>query len=57
MSTDQFASSESVNVISEIERKASELDRLYNLMKEKLITATYFEKIQILTLVLDSWSC
>ena len=57
VSTDQLASSESVNVISETEQKASELDRLHNLMKEKLTTATYSEKIQILTLAPDSSSC
>ena len=57
VSTDQLASSESVNVISETEQKASELDRLHNLMKEKLTTTTYSEKIQILTLAPDSWSC
>ena len=56
VSTDQLASSESVNVISETEQKASELDRLHNLMKEKLTTAAYSEKIQILTLAPDSWS-
>ena len=33
VSTDQLASSESVDVISETEQKASELDRLHNLMK------------------------
>ena len=55
MSTDQLSSSESV-VISETEQKASELDRLHNLMKEKLTAATYSENIQILTLAPDSWS-
>ena len=56
VSTDHLASSESVNVISETEQKASELDRLHNLVKEKLTTAAYSEKIQILTLAPDSWS-
>ena len=56
VSTDQLASSESVNVTSETEQKAPELDCLHNLMKEKLTTATYSEKIQILTLASDSWS-
>ena len=56
LSTDQLASSESVNVISETEQKASELDRLLSLVKEKLTAATYSEKIQILTLAPDSWS-
>ena len=36
--------------------KAEELDRLHAAMKEKLITASNTEKLQILTLVLDSWS-
>ena len=36
--------------------KADELDRLYTAMKEKLATASNTEKLQILTLVLDSWS-
>ena len=56
VSTDHLASSKSVNVISETEQKASGLDRLQNLIKEKLTTATYSEKIQILTLAPDSWS-
>ena len=56
VSTDQLASSESVNVISETEQNASELDHLHSLMKEKLTTAMYSEKIQILTFVPDSWS-
>ena len=56
VSTDQLASSKSVNIFSETEQKASELDHLHNLMKEKLTTATYFVKIQILTLAPDSWS-
>ena len=56
VSTDQLDSSESVNVTSETEQKAPELDCLHNLMKEKLTTATYSEKIQILTLASDSWS-
>ena len=57
VSTDQLASSESVNVISETEQKAPELDCVHNLMKEKLTTAANSEKIQILTLASDSWSC
>ena len=56
VNTDQLANSESLYVISETEQKASELDRLQNLMKEKLTTTTYSEKIQILTLAPDSWS-
>ena len=36
--------------------KAEELDRLYAAVKEKLFTASNAEKLQILTLVPDSWS-
>ena len=36
--------------------KAEELDRLHAAMKEKLVTASNTEKLQILTLVPDSWS-
>ena len=36
--------------------KAEELDRLHAAMKEKLITALNTEKLQMLTLVPDSWS-
>ena len=41
VSADQHASSESVNVISETQQMASELDLLHNLTEEKLTTATY----------------
>ena len=36
--------------------KAEKLDRLHTTMKEKLITASNTEKLQLLTLVPDSWS-
>ena len=36
--------------------KAEELDRLHAAMKENLVTASNTEKVQILTLVPDSWS-
>ena len=36
--------------------KAEELDRLHATMKEKLVTASNTEKLQILTLLPDSWS-
>ena len=36
--------------------KAEELDRLHAAMKEKLVTASNTEKLQILPLVPDSWS-
>ena len=36
--------------------KVEELDRLHSAMTEKLITASNTEKLQILTLVPDSWS-
>ena len=35
--------------------KAEELDRLHAAMKEKLVTASNTEKLQILTLIPDSW--
>ena len=41
---------------SQVNEKAIELDRLQEAMKAKLKTATYPEKIQILTLVPDKWS-
>ena len=41
---------------NEFKEKAIELDRLHEAMKDKLITATYAEKLQILTLAPDSWS-
>ena len=36
--------------------KAEELDRQYAAMKGKLVTTSNTEKLQILTLVSDSWS-
>ena len=36
--------------------KAAELERLHDGMREKLKTASYPEKIQILTLIPDKWS-
>ena len=36
--------------------KAEKLDRLHAAMKEKLVTASNTEKLQILTLIPDSWS-
>ena len=36
--------------------KAEDLDRLHAVMKEKLATSSNTEKLQILTLVPDSWS-
>ena len=36
--------------------KAEELDRQYDAMKEKLVTTSNTKKLQILTLVSDSWS-
>ena len=36
--------------------KTEELDRLHTAMKEKLVTTSNAEKLQILTLVPDSWS-
>ena len=36
--------------------KAEELGRLYTAMKEKLVTTSNTEKLQVFTLVPDSWS-
>ena len=36
--------------------KAEELDKLHAAMKEKLVTTSNTEKLQILTFVPDSWS-
>ena len=36
--------------------RAEELDRLHTAIKEKLVTTSNTEKLQILTLVPDSWS-
>ena len=36
--------------------QAEELDKLYAAIKEKLLTTSIIEKLQILTLVPDSWS-
>ena len=36
--------------------QVEELDKLYAAMKEKLLTTSNIEKLQILTLVPDSWS-
>ena len=49
--------SDSVFVTDDVQRKAAELERLHDAMREKLKTASYPEKIQILTLVPDKWSC
>ena len=43
-------------VDDQVRQKAKELDRLHEAMKEKLKDATSSEKIQILTLIPDSWS-
>ena len=41
---------------SDLQFKSAELDRLHDLMREKLKNASYPQKIQILTLVPDKWS-
>ena len=41
---------------SDTKNKFDELDRLHVAMKEKLVIASNAEKLQILTLVPDSWS-
>ena len=42
--------------MTDTKNKVEELDRLHAAMKEKLVTASNTEKLQILTLVPDSWS-
>ena len=53
---EQSACFEFANVISKSQKKVSELDRLQNLMKEKLTTTTYSENKLSLTPAPDSWS-
>ena len=48
--------SKSASKNDDIHLEASQLERLHKTMKEKLVTAPYPEKIQILTLTLDAWS-
>ena len=42
--------------MTDTKNKAEELDRLHAAMKKKLVTASNAEKMQVLTLVPDSWS-
>ena len=54
---EQLTVSESATHVHDaITQKALELDRLHDLMKEKLANASTSEKIQIMTLAPDSWS-
>ena len=39
-----------------MQKKLNDLVRLHKAMQEKLITASYSEQIQVLTLVPDKWS-
>ena len=55
VSKDVLDTSDSVFEQSD-EWKAAELERLHNVMREKLKTASYPEKIEILTLIPDKWS-
>ena len=41
---------------SDAQQKAAEVEWLHDAMREKLKTASYPEKIQILTLIPDKWS-
>ena len=41
---------------NDLKEKVNELVRLYEAMQEKLKTISYWEQIQILTLVPDKWS-
>ena len=56
VSKDVLNTSDSVFEESDAHWKAAELERLHDAMREKLKTASYPEKIQILTLILDKWS-
>lgn len=53
---EELTVSESVHIEKEIKEKALELDRLHDLMKEKLKKASTPDQIQIMTLAPDSWS-
>ena len=56
MSKDALDTSDSVFDTSDAQWKAAELERLHDAMREKLKTALYPEKIQILTSSPDKWS-
>ena len=56
VSRDVLDTSNSVFEESDAQWKAAELERLHDAMREKLKTASYPEKIQILTLIPDKWS-
>ena len=54
--SEEIPSTSTSTIDSAILFKAQELDRLHNLIKEKLKVASFPEKVQLLTLVPDSWS-
>ena len=56
VSKDVLDTSDSVFEESDAQWKAAELERLHDAMREKLKTASYPEKIQILTLIPKKWS-
>ena len=56
VSRDVLDTSNSVFEESDAQWKAAELERLHDAMREKLKTASYPEKTQILTLIPDKWS-
>ena len=56
-SIEDFNSNPSEAPISkDVQEKAKELDELHEALKAKLMTACYSDKVQILTLIPDSWS-
>ena len=56
VSKDVLDTSDSVFEESDAQWNAVELERLHDAMREKLKTASYPEKIQILTLIANKWS-
>ena len=56
VSKDVLDTSGSVSEEGDAQWKAAELERLHDVMREKLKTASYPEKIKILTLIHNKWS-
>ena len=44
------------SISTDVQTKAKDLDKLHESMRDKLVTACYTDKVQILTLIPDSWS-
>ena len=53
---DVLDTSDSIFEESDAQWKAAELEQLHDNMREKLKTALYLEKIQMLTLIPEKWS-